>query len=84
VARRQSYDREQGCQIFLGATYQKREKIAKRPTHLPTGHKKYQHLPLQDPPKCTEIGFFVLEIYHLATLIVSYNASAVKILQCNV
>jgi hypothetical protein len=29
----------------------------------------YQHLPLQDPPKFTQIGIFGLKIYHLATLL---------------
>jgi hypothetical protein len=28
----------------------------------------YQHHPLQDPPKFTQIGIFGLKIYHLATL----------------
>jgi hypothetical protein len=35
-------------------------------TKLPNGHKIYQHLPSQDPPKCAQI--FGLKIYHLATL----------------
>jgi hypothetical protein len=29
----------------------------------------YRHLPLQDPPKFTQIWIFVLKIYHLATLL---------------
>jgi hypothetical protein len=33
------------------------------------GCKKYQHLPLQDLQKFTQIGIFGLKIYHLATLI---------------
>jgi hypothetical protein len=32
------------------------------------GHKTYQHFPLQDPPKLTQIGTLGLKIYHLATL----------------
>jgi hypothetical protein len=28
----------------------------------------YQHIPLQDPPKFTQIGIFGLKIYNLATL----------------
>jgi hypothetical protein len=28
----------------------------------------YQHLPLQEPPKFTQIGIFGLKINHLATL----------------
>jgi hypothetical protein len=34
----------------------------------PNGLKIYQHLPLKDPPKFTEIGVFGLKIWHLATL----------------
>jgi hypothetical protein len=30
----------------------------------------YQHLPLQDPPKFTQIGIFGLKICHLATLVI--------------
>jgi hypothetical protein len=29
----------------------------------------YQHLPLQDPPKFTQIGILGLKIYHLASLV---------------
>jgi hypothetical protein len=29
----------------------------------------YQHLPLQDPPKFTQIDIFGLKIWHLATLL---------------
>jgi hypothetical protein len=36
------------------------------PQNIPNGHKKYQHLRLQDPPKFTQIGIFGLKIeYHL-------------------
>jgi hypothetical protein len=35
---------------------------------VPNGYKIYQHLPLQDPPKFTQIGIFGLKIYHLAIL----------------
>jgi hypothetical protein len=35
---------------------------------LPNGHSIYQHLPLQDPLKFTQIGIFSLKIHHLATL----------------
>jgi hypothetical protein len=35
----------------------------------PNGHKIYRHLPLQDPPKFTQIGVWGLKIYHLATLV---------------
>jgi hypothetical protein len=37
----------------------------------PNSYTIYQHLPLQDPPKFTEIGIFGLKIYHLATLAAS-------------
>jgi hypothetical protein len=32
-------------------------------------HKIYQHLPLQDPPKFTQIWIFGLKANHLATLV---------------
>jgi hypothetical protein len=35
------------------------------------GHKTNQNLPVQDPPKFTQIGIFDLKIYHLATLSVT-------------
>jgi hypothetical protein len=35
----------------------------------PNGHKIYRHLPLQDPPRFTQIGVWGLKIYHLATLV---------------
>jgi hypothetical protein len=35
----------------------------------PNGHKIYQHLPLQDPPRFTQIGIFGSKICHLATLL---------------
>jgi hypothetical protein len=38
------------------------------PQNIPIDHKIYQHIPLQDSPKFTQI--FRLKIYHLATLIV--------------
>jgi hypothetical protein len=34
----------------------------------PNGRKIYQHLPLKDPTKFTQIGKFGLKICHLATL----------------
>jgi hypothetical protein len=33
-------------------------KYTKWTENLPKGHKIYQHLPLQDPPKFTQIGIF--------------------------
>jgi hypothetical protein len=57
---------EQGCQIFLGTTYQKQEKIylitvkyTEWTLNIPNGHKIYQHLPLPDPSKFTQIVFWV-------------------------
>jgi hypothetical protein len=44
------------------------QNIPKRQENRPNGHKTYQHLPLQDPPKFTQIGIFGLKICHLATL----------------
>jgi hypothetical protein len=41
---------------------------------MPNGHKIYQHLPLQDPPKFTQIGIFGLKKKHLATQSVTRNA----------
>jgi hypothetical protein len=49
-------------------------KFTKWPYNIPFGRKmdttaiKWQHLPLQDLPKFTQIGIFGLKIYHLATL----------------
>jgi hypothetical protein len=36
---------------------------------LPNGHEIHQHLPLQDPPKFTQMWIFGLIKYHLATLL---------------
>jgi hypothetical protein len=44
------------------------KKYAKWQQNIPKGHKMYQHLPLQDPPKFIQIGIFDLKINHLATL----------------
>jgi hypothetical protein len=72
---------EQGCQSFRGTVYQNRENIPKshkiyqgaikyikRHENWPNSHKVYQHLPLQDPPKFTQIGIFGLNVNRLATL----------------
>jgi hypothetical protein len=58
----------------------KREKIYQISTNCPQNitkdrkmdqsvHKIYQHLPLQDPPKFTQIGIFGMKICHLATVV---------------
>jgi hypothetical protein len=39
--------------------------------NIPNGHKIYQRLPLQDPPKLNQIGIFGLKINYLATLSVA-------------
>jgi hypothetical protein len=44
-------------------------KYTQWPQNIPNGHKIYQHLLLQDPPKFTQIGNFCLKICHLATLL---------------
>jgi hypothetical protein len=36
---------------------------------MPNGRKIDQHVPLQDPPKFTQIGSFWFENWHLATLL---------------
>jgi hypothetical protein len=46
-------------------------KYNKRPKNGPSVHKIYQHLPLQDPPKFTQIWIFGLKTNHLATLLQS-------------
>jgi hypothetical protein len=38
----------------------------------------YQHLPLQKPPKFTQIGIFVLKINYLATLTIRLSSSYVE------
>jgi hypothetical protein len=45
--------------------------LPNRSKNRPNSHKIYQHTPLQDPPKFTQIGIFGLKICHLATLIQS-------------
>jgi hypothetical protein len=54
----------------------KREKYTKLPRNItkdrkngPLFHKIYQHPPLKDPPKFTQIGIFGLKTNHLATLV---------------
>jgi hypothetical protein len=55
--------RYQGCQIFLGTTYQNGKNT---PNSLKIGQMaiyiEYQHLLMQDPPKFTPIGIFGLKI----------------------
>jgi hypothetical protein len=43
-------------------------KYNKRPQNGLNFRKIYQHLPLQDPPKCSQIWIFGLKTNHLATL----------------
>jgi hypothetical protein len=83
---------KQVCQIFLDTIYQTGEiytkqhiKYYKCPFRMqscpknPIGHYIHQPLPYQGPPKFTQIGFFGLKIYHLATLVP--NRSRVQNLQ---
>jgi hypothetical protein len=64
----------QGCQINLGARYQKCKNVPnqqkvyqmviqypKCPQNIPNGHKKYTHFPIYGPPKFTQIGIFGLK-----------------------
>jgi hypothetical protein len=52
-----------------GKIYTKlQQKYTKCPYNRLNGHKIYQHLPLQDHPKFTQVGIFGLKIYHLVTL----------------
>jgi hypothetical protein len=44
-------------------------KIYRMALNGPNVQKIHQHLPLQDPQKCTQITIFGLKINHLATLL---------------
>jgi hypothetical protein len=78
----------QGCQIFRGTTYQNGIKYNKWKQNIPNdnqiyqnisiGHKIYQHYS-KDPQNITKLGFFGMEIYHLATLVSMYLTTLVKI-----
>jgi hypothetical protein len=72
----------QGCQIFLCKKYQNGENIPnyhelyqmsikynKRPYNGQRVNRICHHLPLQDPPKFTQIWIFGLKTNHLATLL---------------
>jgi hypothetical protein len=48
--------------------YQMSIEYNKRPHNGPSVHKIYQHLPLQDPPKFSQIWIFGSKTNHLATL----------------
>jgi hypothetical protein len=50
-------------------------KYTKWPQSRPNGRKIFQHLPLQDPPKFTQIGIFGLKTNHLATLLAECDLS---------
>jgi hypothetical protein len=52
-----------------GKIYQITTNYTKWPKNRPNGHKIYQHVPKQDPPKFTQIGIFVLKTNHLANLV---------------
>jgi hypothetical protein len=76
--------RQQGCQIFIAAAYQNGKNIPNNQEIYQMsiiygkwmyGLKIYQHVPLKDPPKFTQIWIFCLKIYHLATLWTNWNIS---------
>jgi hypothetical protein len=50
----------------------------KWPKKRPNVPKIYQHLPLQDTPKFTQIASFGLKNYHLATLLGGIEARVKK------
>jgi hypothetical protein len=52
----------------LSLNYQMAIKYTKWAKSIPNGHKRYQHFPVQGPPKFAQIGIFGLKINHLATL----------------
>jgi hypothetical protein len=66
-SRKEDLFKRPGLPDFLGTIYQNGGKYAKLQLNVPNVHKIYQHLPLQDPPKCTQI--FGMKINHLATLL---------------
>jgi hypothetical protein len=49
-----------------GKMYQMTIKYTKWPHNTPNGHKMYQQMPLQEPPKFTQIEIFGLKINRLA------------------
>jgi hypothetical protein len=57
-----------GYKIYIGTDL---------PQNIPNSHVIYHHIPLQVPPKFTQIGIFGLEIYYLATLGKKKRASIV-------
>jgi hypothetical protein len=68
---------KQGCQIFLGTNYQNGKNIPNnhelyrmtiKYNKRPSVHQIYHHLPLQDPPKFTQIWILGLKTNRLATL----------------
>jgi hypothetical protein len=61
-----------GLPDFSRCNIPKRAKIYQITIKCTKCTKIYQHLPLQAPPKFTQIWIFGLKIYHLATLIDSY------------
>jgi hypothetical protein len=49
--------------------YQTAIKYFQSPENRPNGPKICQDFPLQEPPKCTQIGIFGLKTNHLAALV---------------
>jgi hypothetical protein len=53
----------------MGRLYQIATEYIKWPENRQNGHKIYQHLSLQDPPKFTQSGIFGFKICHPATML---------------
>jgi hypothetical protein len=60
-----------GQNTKTGKMYQISTKYTEWLSNRPSVRKIYQHLPLQDPPKITQIWVFGMKIYHLATLLLT-------------
>jgi hypothetical protein len=54
-------------------------KYIKWPKNRPNDYKLYQHCPLQEPRKFTQIGIFGLKIHHLATLVRNAFDDGIKV-----
>jgi hypothetical protein len=52
-----------------GEIYQMTTKFTKWPQNTPNDHNIYHCFPFQGPLKCTRIGIFGIQLFHLATLL---------------
>jgi hypothetical protein len=59
-------------------------KYNKGPLNGPSVHKIYEHLPLQDHPKFTQIWIFGLKTNHLATLLSGTDVMIFKKFRCKI